>query len=158
MVAAAATAALAVSLPDLRVVEQRISSSSSLLFFSPVFPIVSVTCSHWVLSVVEVEFEWKRLLDAGDGQTRRGRAEALVVNGVELNLGGETLFIVRQQVAGVDGVEVVVEVADLLLDGCNVRVVRAQLENEGPFLSLKKVSLRDDVCNLLCNRQRPLPR
>jgi hypothetical protein len=48
VVAAAATAALAASLPDLRVVEQRISSSSSyLLSFSPVFPIVSVTCSHW---------------------------------------------------------------------------------------------------------------
>jgi hypothetical protein len=48
VVAAAATAALAVSLPDLRVVEQGISSSSSssLLSFFPVFPIVS-TCSHW---------------------------------------------------------------------------------------------------------------
>ncbi len=47
--AAAATAALAASLPDLRVVEQGISSSSSfsLLSFFPVFPIESVTCSHW---------------------------------------------------------------------------------------------------------------
>jgi hypothetical protein len=111
-------------------------------------------CQPLLGGVVEVEDEWKRILDAGDGRTGRGRS----VNGVELILGLEKLFIVRQQEAGVDGVEVVVEVADLLLDGSNFRVVRAQLENESPFLSLKKVSLREDVCNLLCNRQRPLPR
>ena len=65
---------------------------------SEVAPGVDHACQLLLGGVVEVEFEWKRILAAGDGRTRSGRAEALVgcsVNGVELLFGLEKLCIFR---------------------------------------------------------------